>query len=299
MVLLQQSGPLSKLFFDGPSSSPVGGMLTTIGLALLVWFLLPGFASLLSVLAQRSFVFAPTKLAPKLSRINPIQNAKNKYGMSGLFEFAKNFAKLLCFSLVLAAFLAFRLPEMAGSLHAEPAVIGALIGRMLIEFLFVVLLIALSIGMLDYLWQRFDHLRKNRMSHREVKDEHKQHEGDPHLKQERRQRATQIASQQMMGDVITADVIIVNPTHYAVALKWSRLPGAAPVCVAKGVDHVALAIRDLAMSHGVPVRSDPPTARAVYALTPIGQEIDPKHYRAVAAAIRFAQTMRRRARKWS
>ncbi|QFT95152.1 Flagellar biosynthetic protein FlhB [Roseovarius sp. THAF9] len=299
MVLLGQAGDFADLVFEGPAAGPVGGLLGTIALGLLAWFLIPAVSAMLSVFAQRAFVFAPTKLQPKLSRISPVSNAKNKYGLSGLFEFAKSFAKLFFYSVLLAAYLSLRLPEMAGSLHAEPQVIGALMAKMLIEFLFVVFVIAASIGVVDFIWQHFDHQRKNRMSHREVKEEHKQNEGDPHMKQERRQRATQIASQQMIVEVPGADVVIVNPTHYAVALKWSRLPGAAPICVAKGVDHVALAIRDAAMAHGVPVRSDPPTARAVYAMTQIGDEIDPQHYRAVAAAIRFAEAMRQRARAWS
>ena len=99
-----------------------------------------------------------------------------------------------------------------------------------------------------------------------------------------------------MAAVPQADVVIVNPTHYAVALSWSRLPGSAPVCVAKGVDHVARAIRETAVAAGVPVRHDPPTARSLYATTDIGEEITPDHYRAVAAAIRFAEAMRRKAR---
>ncbi len=101
---------------------------------------------------------------------------------------------------------------------------------------------------------------------------------------------------QMMKDVPTADVVIVNPTHYAVALKWSKLPGAAPVCVAKGVDEIAAAIRRTAIEAGVPIHSDPPTARALHATIDIGQEIHEEHYRAVAAAIRFAERMRLRAR---
>ena len=101
-----------------------------------------------------------------------------------------------------------------------------------------------------------------------------------------------------MADVPTADVIIVNPTHYAVALKWSRLPGSAPVCVAKGVDHVAHSIREVAIENSVPIRRDPPTARAIHASTDIGEEIDPSHYRAVAAAIRFAEAMRLKARSF-
>ena len=102
-----------------------------------------------------------------------------------------------------------------------------------------------------------------------------------------------------MAEVPEADVVIMNPTHFAVALKWSRLPGSAPECVAKGQDHVALAIRDRAFEAGVPVHQDPPPARALFATVEIGQEIAPDHYRAVAAAIRFAETMRRRARVFS
>jgi flagellar biosynthetic protein FlhB len=260
-----------------------------------VWFALPAGMALLSVLAQRSFVVAPSKLEPKLSRINPVENAKNKYGPTGLFEFAKSALKLLLFCALLGAYLAGRLPQIAGSLHAEPRIIGGQMARMTLEFLFVVLLIALAIGAVDFFWQHYDHRRRNMMSHKEIRDEHKQNEGDPHVKQQRRQKAMEIASNRMMADVPQADVIIVNPTHYAVALKWSRAPGAAPTCVAKGVDHLAKAIRDAAFEHGVPVHSDPPAARALYAGTDIGQEVDASQYRAVAAAIRFADQMRRRA----
>ena len=164
------------------------------------------------------------------------------------------------------------------------------------SFLFIVVLISGAIGGIDAIWQHFEHLRKNRMSHKEIMDENKNTEGDPHLKQERRQRAMSIAQNQMMADVPSADVIVVNPTHYAVALKWSRLPGEAPVCVAKGVDEIARAIREKAIENGVPIHSDPPTARSLHATTNIGDQIAPDLYRAVAAAIRFAETMRKRAK---
>ncbi|MDX1785632.1 MAG: flagellar type III secretion system protein FlhB [Roseovarius sp.] len=294
-VLIAQPDQMAPLIFGEAATATVGGLMAAILLGLLAWFALPAGAALLSVLAQRSLVFAPSKVAPKLSRLDPIANAKKKYGASGLFEFAKSFAKLVLYSTLLGVYLSWRLPEMSGTLHAEPRGIGALMARMMIEFMTVVCAIALSLGAVDYLWQYFDHMRRNRMSHKEMRDEHKQHEGDPHMKQERRARSMQIASEQMMAEVPTADVVVVNPTHYAVALRWSRLPGAAPECVAKGVDHMALAIRDVAKAHGVPVRHDPPTARALHATTEIGCEIDPDHYRAVAAAIRFAETMRRRA----
>ncbi len=102
----------------------------------------------------------------------------------------------------------------------------------------------------------------------------------------------------MLAKVPSADVVVVNPTHFAVALRWSRLPGAAPECVAKGVDHAAARIREAALEAGVPVHRDPPTARAIHDFVGVGQEIRAQDYRAVAAAIRFAEDMRRK-RRWT
>ena len=135
------------------------------------------------------------------------------------------------------------------------------------------------------------------MSYQEVRDELKSSEGDPALKQQRRQKGYEIAMSQMMADVDTADVVLVNPTHFAVALKWDRLSGRAPVCVAKGADHVAFAIRERAIAAGVAIRSDPPTARALHASLNIGDEVQPEHYKPVAAAIRFAESLRKMARR--
>ncbi|WP_338549676.1 EscU/YscU/HrcU family type III secretion system export apparatus switch protein [Roseovarius phycicola] len=295
-ALIVQSNSFADLIFEGSDQVVLGSILNVLAAGLLAWFIIPAATALASVVAQRSFIVTPSKLTPKLSRISLVQNAKNKFGPSGLFEFFKNFAKLLLYSCLLAVFLIYRLPDLAGSVHAEPAQIGALLTRVLIDFMFVVLVIAMAVGAVDYTWHYFDHLRQNRMSHQELKEEFKQNEGDPHLKNERRQRAARIASEQMIAEVRDAEVVIMNPTHFAVALKWSREPGAAPVCVAKAVDHMALAIRDVAIEHGVPVRRDAPTARALFASTEIGEEIDPSHYRAVAAAVRFAENMRKRAR---
>lgn len=295
-VMIDQADTHVDLIFSGKATPVIGGLIGTIAMELVGWLVIPASLALLAVFAQHAFVFAPEKVAPKASRINPVQNAKNKYGPSGLFEFAKSFTKLLLYSFMLGWFLSYRLSEMAGAVHGDPGVVGILLAQMLVEFLMIVAVIAMAIGLIDHVWQRFDHLRRHRMSDREVKDEHKQTEGDPHMKQARRQRATQAASDRMMKDVQDADVVLVNPTHFAVALKWNRLPGSAPVCVAKGVDYIARNIRDCAIENHVPVRQDPPTARALYATTGIGQEIDPAHYRAVAAAIRFAETVRRHAR---
>ena len=157
-------------------------------------------------------------------------------------------------------------------------------------------LIAVTIAAVDIVWQRFSHSRRLRMSLQEMREEHRQSEGDPHVKGQRRSRAEAIATNRMLLDVPKADVVIVNPTHYAVALRWSRAKGSAPVCVAKGEDAVALRIREVAATAGVPVHVDPPTARALHATVEIGREIAPEHYRAVAAAVRFADRIRRAAK---
>jgi flagellar biosynthetic protein FlhB len=116
------------------------------------------------------------------------------------------------------------------------------------------------------------------------------------VKAQRRGRAEAIATNRMLLDVPKADVVIVNPTHVAVALKWSRAKGSAPACVAKGEGELALKIREVAATAGVPLHADPPTARALHATVAVGREIAPEHYRAVAAALRFAERMRRAAR---
>jgi flagellar biosynthetic protein FlhB len=296
MVMIDQASELAPLFFEGSIAVPMGGLMWQIILGVAPLFALPMVAVIISILFQRALVFAPSKLAPKLSRISPISNAKNKFGRGGLFEFFKSFTKLLIYSIFLAFFINARMEEMVAALQTSPHMVLSLLAELCLTFLFIVVLISAVIGGIDAVWQHFEHLRKNRMSHKEIMDETKTNEGDPHLKQERKQRALAISQNQMMADVPKADVVIVNPTHYAVALQWSRKPGEAPVCVAKGVDEIARAIREKAQEAGVPIHSDPQTARSLNATTEIGEEVGPDFYRAVAAAIRFAENMREKAR---
>lgn len=296
MIMIDQPSALAPLFFAGNAQAPMAGLFLPVVIGLGPLFALPAAAAVLAVLAQRALVFAPSKLEPRLSRISLIANAKNKFGRAGLFEWAKSFTKLMVYSICLSLFITMRMPDMVAVLQTEPHMVLSLLADLVIAFMFVVVLISTVIGGIDAVWQHFEHLRKNRMSHKEIMDETKTNEGDPHIKQERRQRAMAVAQNQMMADVPTADVVIVNPEHYAIALRWSREKGTAPVCVAKGVDEIARTIRQTAQIAGVPIHSDPPTARALHATTEIGQEITPDFYQAVAAAIRFAEDMRQRAR---
>lgn len=291
---LAQIDRISQL---GAASSGSWGWAAAIVTPVVPLFVVPGGAALLCIIAQRGLVFSGAKLAPKLSRIDPLANAKQKFGRAGLFEFGKSALKLMVVAGLLAYFLVARLPEVILSLQLPAASASAVLTRMIVDFLILVTVVLGVIGGGDYLWQHFEHLRRNRMSRQEVMEEFKQSEGDPHVKSHRRQRAQAIAMNRMLADVPKADVVLVNPTHYAVALKWSRKSGRAPICLAKGVDEVATRIRAAAATAGVPVHSDPPTTRAIYASIDIGREIRPEHYAPVAAAIRFAEKMRKRARE--
>lgn len=293
MVLLEQSDRLAPLIFAA-APAPVLGLTRGFLFAVAPIFFLPMAFVLAALIGQRALHFAPEKLMFKLSRISPIALAKQKFGRDGLFEFGKSFAKLLVVAVLLGLLLNHNAPEILATQAIAPTQSVALMLQLLVQLLFLVAIAIAVFGGVDYMWQRAEHLRRNMMSHQEVIDEMKDAEGDPHVKQQRRQRGQDIATNQMLQDVATADVIVVNPTHYAVALKWTRKDRSAPICVAKGVDEIAARIREKAAELGVPIHSDPPTARAVYASVKIGQQILPEHYRAVAAAIRFAESMRKR-----
>lgn len=294
--LIEHAGPISDDIFDGPATRPVGQIIGAVSLLALPWLMLPLAGVVLSVIAQQAFTVSGKKVTPKLSRISPLSNAKQKFGREGLFNFTKSFTKLVIFSAVLAFTIASDLPEILSTPAKSAAGNVVLLLSLAVKFLVIVLVISLSIGAIDFLWQRAQHMRKNRMSHKELQDETKDSEGDPHLKQKRRQKGMDIATNRMMTEVPTADVVIVNPLHYAVALSWDRAAGGAPRCVAKGVDEVAARIREVAQTSGVPVRRDPPTARALHATLNIGDEVQPEMYRPVAAAIRFAEAVRKRSR---
>ncbi|MBU2956828.1 flagellar type III secretion system protein FlhB [Paracoccus sp. 1_MG-2023] len=253
-------------------------------------------AILVGLIATRGLAFAPDKIAPDLKRIDPIKNAKQKFGGSGLTTFAISVGKAAVVCAGGWFLFAALLDRIAGSAMAGGQWVGGL-GLIIWQVLALGLVVSIAFTLPDMLIKWFEHRKRNRMSRKEMEDEFKDSEGDPHLKAARRQRAVDLATGQMIADVAKADVIIVNPTHYAVALQWSRGSGRAPVCLAKGVDEVAARIREKAGEHGVPLWSDPPCARAIHASVKVGDEIMREHFAAVAAAIRFAERMREKARR--
>ena len=292
-LLIAQAPEIARLTADSARSA-IGGILNASVMPFGLLLAFPAAAVLLTLFAQQAIVFAPDKLLPKLSRISPLATAKKKFGSEGLFEFGKSFAKLIVVSFALGWFLMDHSDRILATVTLEPRQglvhLIALIGY----FLAIVIAVTTIVGIVDLFWQRYALSQRNRMSRKELMDEMKESEGDPHTRSQRRQRGQEIAMNQMLADVKTANVVIVNPTHFSVALRWVKGSQTAPIVVAKGVDEIARRIRETAAEHGVPIHADPPTARSLFATVEIGRAVTRDHFRAVAAAIRFAEAMRKR-----
>ncbi len=295
MTLLGQADRLAPMFLKA-GRAPAAGLLSNLVLPFLPLVILPLVAALLSMILQRSLILAPEKLAPKLSRISVFAALGHKFGREGLFAFSQSLAKMIVVFVLVGILVLRHADDTLLSLQLDPGQSTALLVKILMEFLILALLSTLAFGGIDYGWQYLQHRRRNRMSRQEMIEEHKDSDGDPPMKGHRRQRGREIALNQMLQDVAQADVIIVNPTHYAVALKWKRGDRNPPICLAKGVDDIAARIREKAAEVGVPIHRDPPTARAIHASVEVGAPIRAEHFRAVAAAVRFAEAMRKKAR---
>ncbi len=263
-----------------------------IASAAAILFALPAGCALVAVLAQNALVFAPDKLKPKISRLSVLSNAKKKFGPEGLAEFSRTLGKLIFILCLISVVFLPRLENLPAMVGASPSAIVALLRIETLWLLGPITLFAIIVAAIDLPLAHKAWRKRLRMSHDEMRRENRETEGDPHMRQSRRDRATAIATNRMLNDVPTASVIIVNPTHFAVALKWSHADKSAPICIAKGADELARQIIERAIENKVPIRRDPPTARALFATIEIGGEIERAHFAAVAAAIHFTEKMR-------
>ncbi|WP_425092249.1 EscU/YscU/HrcU family type III secretion system export apparatus switch protein [Tropicimonas sp. S265A] len=270
------------------------GIISSILPLFLLILIVSGVSSVGVPLVMRDFVFSSQRIMPKLSNISLVSGIKNKFGPKGLFEFFKSALKLSILFIIGFFLLKGEFNELYNLLDQSLSEGWRFSLELLILFCVTCSGLALGVGVIDYLVQRAFHLKKLRMSRKEAQDEAKENEGDPLLRSKRRQRAEERARQGGLTNVPDADVVVVNPTHFAVALKWDRDGGSVPIVVAKGVDEIALRIREIAYENGVPVRRDPLTARSLHKLCEIGDKIRPEHFRAVAAAIRFSDALKKR-----
>ncbi len=250
------------------------------------------FAVTLSLIQSKGFLWVPKRLAPSFNKISPLQGIKRIFSINQLVELFKSL-----FKITLVGGLLFwvtwrhrREFENLAALSLED-LLGYLRDH-IYWLIFVTVLAVTAMAIADYLFQRYRWMEKMKMTKQEVKDEHKQAEGDPQVKARIRSIRVQRARKRMMAAVPKADVVVTNPTHYAVALKYDPETMNAPTLVAKGADLVAKRIRDLATENEVPIVENPPLARALYASVELDQEVPPEHYKTVAEVIGYVMRLK-------
>jgi flagellar biosynthesis protein FlhB len=245
-------------------------------------------------LMQTGLLFTTQKLKFDFGRLNPVEGFKRLFGLDALVEFLKTVIKLTITALIVYLVLQKRAAEISGLAALSPLSILVYTREVFIAMAMAVCLFLLTGALFDYGWQKFRFLQRMKMSKQEVKEEYKQAEGDPHVKAKLKQLRAEKSRQRMMANLKKATVIITNPTHYAVALAYKTEEHAAPVCVAKGVDALALKIREEAAKLDIPIIEDPPLARSLYASLDIDEVIKPEFFAAVSKIIGFVMSRRRR-----
>jgi len=246
---------------------------------------------LVASISQVGFVFSAKGITPQFSKLNPLNGLRRLFSKRGLWELVKTFVKL-----GVIAFVAVN--DILGLWHtllgAQPVAMGPLIdyaGASLLGFVRVLAAVGFVLGLADYAFQRRRLQSDLKMTKHEVREEMREREGDPRYKGHIRRRQRTMSRLRMMAEVARADMVITNPTHYAVALRYDRTRAAAPRVVAKGSDEVAARIRAEATAHGVPILEDPPLARAIYGACDVEDEIPETLYMAVARLLAFVYSL--------
>lgn len=282
-----------NISMDGPA---LPRLFEKIGVELIaavaIPFLLLMLAALGGNLIQHKLVWSLEVLAPKLSKISPAAGFKRLFSAQALANFAKGLVKLVLIGSVLTSLM---WPERARIMAlelADPVAVLPLAQSLALKLLGAVVAIMAVVAIADYLFQYRQWYEKQKMSLRELKEEFRQSEGDPVIRGKMRQMRQTRQRRRMIAAVPKAAVIITNPTHYSIALQYERGMD-APVCVAKGVDAVALKIREVAAEHSIPVVENPPLARALHATVEVDQAIPIEHYKAVAEVIGYVMRLRR------
>jgi len=270
----------------------LGELVVAVAIATLPILVALVVAALAAGLVQTGLIWAPSRIAPELSKLSPIKGFERLFSGRAIVEFVKGLVKLAAV-VVLALTLAMpllgdmeRLPSMSASVIIER------IDLLTLRLLGGAVAVMTAMAALDYVYQAWSFTQQMRMTKQEVRDEHKQQEGDPQVKAKIRQLRAQRAQRRMMAAVPDADVVITNPTHFAIALAYDAEAMVAPRCVAKGADELAFRIRDIARAHEVPVVENPPLARALWGTVELDEEIPPEHYHAVAEVIAFVMRLK-------
>jgi flagellar biosynthesis protein FlhB len=232
------------------------------------------------------------RVAPKVSRLSPQKNLSRIVGKEALIEFVKTSAKFLALSILVYVVLKAKLSDILTAGLVDPSAIPEKLRKIAMDITVPTVVLILLLAIADLVWTRLKWWKDLKMTRQEQKDEFKNSEGDPLLKQKRRMIAQKRLKTRMMADVPRATVIIVNPTHYAVAMRYVVNEGGAPVVLAKGLNLVALKIREISEEHKIPIIENKTLARSLYASCEIGDMIPPEYYKAVAEIIHFIERRR-------
>jgi flagellar biosynthetic protein FlhB len=247
-------------------------------------------------MVQHNLIWTTERMKPKMEKISPAAGFKRLFSSESLVNFAKGLVKIFVVGGLMAAVLWPRRDEIDTMIMRDTGVLLEEVRGLVLQLIIALLSVMTVVAALDFLWQRQKWFEKQKMSIRDIKDEYKQTEGDPLVKGKIRQLRMERSRKRMMAAVPEATVVVTNPTHFAVALKYEQ-GMQAPICVAKGSGRIALRIRELARENEVPVVENPPLARALFAAIDIDQEVPEDQYRAVAEVIGFVYRMRER-RSW-
>lgn len=254
---------------------------------LAVPFLLLMAAAVSGHLLQNPPVFAPSRLQLKLEKLSPLAGFKRLFGTQAIINLVKGVTKLVIIGAVTFGVLWPARKKIGNLVSLDPALYLPVTRQLSLKLLGAVLAVLALMALLDFVYQRHAFIKRQRMTKQEVRDEHRQLEGDPHVKGKIKQVRLERARLRMMARVPEATVVVTNPTHYAVALFYEQGKTNAPRCVAKGVDALAARIRKVAEEHEVPIVEDAPLARALYGSVELEEEIPPEHYKAVAGVIGY------------
>ncbi len=274
----------------------VGHILFNTALASIGIISVPLICSILAVFLssfmQNGFIISTEPIMPKLHKISPMAGLKRLFSIRSVVEFMKSLIKITIVGMV--AFLAIY-PDLTHIRQLPDATTEAMLiylGKLTLQLIIGVIIAMFFIALFDLFFQRWQHIKSLRMTKQEIKDEYKQSEGDPLIKQRLRLLRQERARQRMIAAVPEADVVITNPTHFAVALKYDSAVMKAPTVVAKGQDYMAQRIREIAEEHDVPIVENPPLARALYSSAEIEEEIPIMHYEAVAKVISYVYQLK-------
>ena len=263
------------------------GLLLEVALLLLFPMAVFMVLALIAGASQTGINFAVEPLQPKFEKISVIKGAQRMFSQKQFVEFLKGIFKILLIGFVGVVLLMPELPRLDTLPAMEMPELLKEIETLVIRVFIGILAVLFVIAIADVIFQRLQHIKQLRMTKQEVKEEFKNTEGDPQVKGRLRQIRVQRARERMMSAVPTADVVVTNPTHFAVALSYKPEDMQAPILVAKGQDFIAQKIREVADENDVPIVENPPLARALYAGVEIDQEVPPEHYEAIAKVISY------------